>query len=63
MSNAAIEGKGHSRPLFAFDYPGLRVVAFIAAAAVMLPIAALIVLVSPLRGLRDLPEAEQPADC
>ncbi|MGE3832341.1 MAG: ABC transporter permease, partial [Parvibaculaceae bacterium] len=30
--------------MFAFDHPGLRVVAFIAAAAVMLPIAALIVL-------------------
>jgi hypothetical protein len=31
--------------------------------AVVILVAALIVLVSPLRGLRDLPEAEQPADC
>jgi hypothetical protein len=31
--------------------------------AVVILGASLIVLVSPLRGLRDLPEAELPADC
>jgi predicted MFS family arabinose efflux permease len=41
----------------------LGVRATIGVMAVVILVAALIVLVSPLRGLRDLPEAEQPAGC